>query len=146
MKGGEKADSKKDSFCELGRFPLFKKIKTFKTNDMNKIKTGIITAMCMLGIVALTAYNQTKDAKSNGILLANVEAMANPEFPPGWYPNFVMGTVWYNSSWEIQFTPPFFSSGWSSMKCCINSSDSNACNFNNEDSDCEAHVVRNARS
>lgn len=113
---------------------------------MNKIKTGIITAMCMLGIVALTAYNQTKDAKSNGILLANVEAMAYTEFPPGWYPNFEMETVWYNSSWEIQFTQPFFSSGWSSMKCCVSSTDSNACNFNNEASDCKTHVVRNARS
>lgn len=109
---------------------------------MNKIKTGIITAMCMLGIVALTAYNQTKDAKSNGILLANVEAMANTEFPPGWCPNFTMRTLWYMSGFEIS---EFFKLGWTRMECCTNSTPSNACNFYNEDSGCQNKVVRNPR-
>lgn len=101
--------------------------------------------------VATFVGKKTLDSnESNGLLAQNVQALSNGEFPDGWAQNFTMSTVWYRITSdlkvEVSYTKPIgiFGTTWQSMSCCVNSVDSNACNFNNENGECKNKVTRNA--
>lgn len=104
-----------------------------------------LVAVVML--VAFFAYKSTeKIQSSHDLSLLNAEILAETEhIGGGYYSNFTMAKVWYRNGYTIQFSEPFFSSGWTAIDCCVNSIDANACDFNRENSVCATNIVRAAR-
>lgn len=101
-----------------------------------------------MSATAVVGYKTYNESKQLTLMDANIEALADAESDDewnGWVKGFIMTTVWYKSSLEISFTRPFISFGWSSMECCVDSTDSNACNFNNENERCKTYIIRNQR-
>jgi len=108
-----------------------------------------------IAAVAIATFVGTKAQQANvegnnSLLLANVEAMSQNEFPVGWRQGFTTSTVWYKEGAsvgiEISLTEPSFwakmNASWKTMRCCMNSVDSNACDFNAEDTKCKNTAVR----
>lgn len=115
-------------------------------------KKAFIMLPC-IAAVAIAAFVGTRSLQVNrnySLLLANVEALSQNDFPDGWRQGFTTLTVWYKEGAsvgiEISLTEPGFwakmNASWKTMRCCMNSVDSNACDFNAEDTKCKNTAVR----
>ncbi len=102
------------------------------------------TVIVALGMVYLGIG---KSVTKNDVKLLNAEFLAETEnLGGGYYTNFSMQTVWYTSGGSVSLTEPFISLGWSTMDCCVNSTDANACDFSKEDSNCASKITRASRN
>lgn len=126
----------------------------------NFMKTAV-AAVCVVaaGMGGFKAYNAANQSQADLLLAENVEALSDPDGSTNntlksgdWHSNFVLDTVWYVSGGSATATLTSAPSWWASlstnystMKCCINSVDENACNFSGEDPKCKQYVIRSSR-
>ena len=120
------------------------------------MKKLIISAICLLalaaGVSSYVYYRTHQIVAKNQLAIENVDALTTGELPGGWCKNFKSATVWYISgssvSTGVSLTEPGVIAqlmyDWTSMVCCIEGTDMDACDMNCENDECKRRVTRPA--
>ncbi|HPB34961.1 MAG: hypothetical protein ACOX59_04810 [Bacteroidales bacterium] len=112
-----------------------------------------IILMFVIAMVILSVIQMSTSKKIfKSINRANLEALAYGELPGAWCQNFKSSTVWYRESWSasmgVTLTEPSLwlqiTQNWVSMVCCVQGTDMDACDMDEENSECSARVIRPA--
>lgn len=98
----------------------------------------------VIGFASAKTYLISQDSDMDALTIQNVEALSEGDLPANWHQNFTIGTVWYRSGCEAKLVEPFLTYGWSTLRCCVDSNDANACNFSLEDDKCANTVTRHS--
>lgn len=119
---------------------------------MNTRLKIVMSLVILVGVAVLNGYQSFQQpgiVKSSSLMKQNLDALASGEPGEGFCKNFKSATVWYNAEVSggaaVSEKPSVWVSGtWKSMKCCVNATDMDACNFLLEESECARRVVRNS--
>ena len=108
----------------------------------------------ILACVTFASYTvATKSQKDiSNLTIQNLEALVQSTREGGseYVRNFKSGDVWLvgniNMGISVHYTKPSLNFGVNieKIKCCLNGTDMDACNFSLEDSKCAQYVTRNA--
>lgn len=116
---------------------------------MRKMKKGLFLGVLFLLVgVCIIAESTNREL----FVLSQIEVLSQSEseLPEGVKQNYRKITYWYDASipdgelYLNEDDKPLFTNkkNWKSMKCCINSVDMVACDFNMESPECEGRAKR----